>query len=162
MFIFSFYFVVERNLLEGLLPPWPKKNQISYCEYKKIYWKFNSPIQRKKTLWSDACTVINVTFHIPVSKGAVQNLQKYKDASKRTSFQQKEYEYAAEMDEIFGISHSINPTFVVKVVQQVPLNPKAKMRPKEPSPTSIINTNTTSENTKRGYKGKSGGRERKH
>lgn len=66
------------------------------------------------------------------------------------------------MDEIFGISHSINPTFVVKVVQQVPLNPKAKMRPKEPSPTSIINTNTTSENTKRGYKGKSGGRERKH
>lgn len=88
----------------------------------KRYSQFNSPTQKKKTLWTEICQVINTetksTFNSQQVEGRFNTMlsshRTYKDAIKRTGSERKEYEFASEMKEVFGNCHSTIPTFVVE------------------------------------------------
>lgn len=182
MFIISSNFVEEpkpRGETDASLCSWTKeRSKLLLNEYKERYSQFNSPTQKKKALWTEICQVINAetqsTFNSQQVEGRFKTMlssyRKYKDAIKRTGSERKEYEFASEMDEVFGNCHSTNPTFVVESSSTSTSNPKTqKSRAKEPSPSSSSDSTDNNEesssskdNNKQTDVGKSGGRKRKH
>ena len=136
MFIISSNFVEEpkpRGETDASLCSWTKeRSKLLLNEYKERYSQFNSPTQKKKALWTEICQVINAetqsTFNSQQVEGRFKTMlssyRKYKDAIKRTGSERKEYEFASEMNEIFGNCHSKNPTFVVESSSTSTSNPK--------------------------------------
>ena len=100
------------------------------------------------------CQVTNAetqsTFNSQQVEGRFKTMfssyRNYKDAIKRTGSERKEYEFASEMDEIFGNCNSTNPTFVVESSSTSTSNPKTmKSRAKEPSPSSSSDSTDNNE-----------------
>ncbi|XP_062571769.1 uncharacterized protein DDB_G0280579-like [Saccostrea cucullata] len=159
---------------------WTKeRSKVLLHEYRERYLQFNSPTQKKKTLWREICQVINTetksTFTSQQVEGRFKTMlssyRKYKDAKKRTGTERKEYEFASEMDDIFGNSHSTTPAFVVESSSTSTSTATThRSRAKEPSPSTSSSsesvTNTESESSKDNEKqineGKAGRRKRKH